>query len=216
MADLSRFFRRVNRQRPSGNGDSKHSHYYQPEPSTVPNTAASDSPSQMGVADTSLPWLKALWEFGRERGRIRASYRSHTETNDSLREYAVATANANAPLPWDPENNVHDAMLTAELKKFQSEEVEAVRKHDDDVLALEEMERERANNARDVPKPRLPIITIVLTTASIALSLAPSFYAGLFSSFDDERIGWLLASVLGMVGAGGVVSLIVGGNSHAD
>ena len=218
MGFFSRFFKRGKKAGSQGNGNgSKRSHHFIPEPSNFENTASSDSPSQVGVAsDTALPWLKGLWWFGKRRARTRGSYRLHEETVGSLREDAIATANANTPLPWDPNNNAHDSQLMDDLKKLQSLEIETTRKHDDDMANLEERERERANNFRKVSKPSLPIITMILTAAFIALTLAPSFYAGLFSNPDDEQLAWLLSSVLGLVGAGSIVSLIMGGINHAD
>jgi len=199
----------------SGNGGSAN-HYFVPEPSGPKEKPSSQAPSQVGVAaDATLPWLKELWLFGKDRPISRGSYRWNAEDVKSLIEKAIAEARANSPLPWDPEKNPHDAQLMATRKKLENEEVEAKRKNDDDMGVLEEVEREHANFHRTAQKPVRPIILIILVTLFLALSLAPSFLDGFFYGIDDERLAWMISCILGLVAAGTISYLIVGEFRHA-
>ena len=104
-------------------------HYFLPEPSIPKERPKSEVPVQVGVAaDASLPWLKALWEFAAQRPVERGSYRCNDEDVKSLLAKATAEAKANAPLPWEPEKNAHDAQLVRSRNKLEEEEVEGQKK----------------------------------------------------------------------------------------
>ena len=191
-------------------------HYHVPEPSIPKEKPTPRAPSQLGVAaDATLPWLRSLWEFGEQRPIWRGSYRWNDEDVKSLIDKAVAEARANGPLPWDTQNNEHDAQLMRKRAKLEEREELAKKKHDEDLAEMEEIELERANFHRNAHKPSKPFLAIILVTLFLALTLVPSFFDGLFFKIDNEQLGWLLSSIFGLAAAGCISYLVLGEYRHA-
>ncbi len=121
-------------------------HYFTAEPSPQIEKAHSDAPNQMGVcADTDLPWLKSLWQFGRQRALARGSTRGNKEDIKALIAHAEAMAEAHTPLPWDPANNAHDAQVVRSLAQLETELEVFKCKLAEQIADYEEAEREYAN-----------------------------------------------------------------------
>jgi len=121
-------------------------HFFTAEPSSQKEKACSTSPNHLGVcADTDLPWLKSLWQFGRQRTLARGSTRANKEDVKALIAHAEAMAEAHTPLPWDPANNSNDAQIVKELTHLETDLEFFKAKLVEQITEMEDTEREYAN-----------------------------------------------------------------------
>lgn len=186
-------------------------HYFGPEVSPKQNRPVSSSPQLMGeAAGSSLPWLKELWNFARERMLGKGRFISSEDDLKFLEDHSEAIAEANAPLPWDPANNHYDKLREDECVEAKQDKAALVKKHDYEVAAAQEAERERANNCRRPRLPRISILMIILTIAFMGFSLTPSFSDGFFFMIADFRVRIIISALAGFLTAGSIVFLIIG------
>jgi|GEM_PF-5263481 len=185
-------------------------HFFNAEPSSQTEKACSTSPHHFGVcADTDLPWLKTLWQFGRQRAFARGSTRRKDDDEKKLIAHAEAMAEAHTPLPWDPVNNPHDAHIIKHREQLETELDLFKGKLAEQITDLEEVEREYANLRKCPDKPVIPLFKAVFCIIAFGLSVTPALYDGLFNRLDDELSGYLFSVLTGLALAIAIVWSII-------
>jgi hypothetical protein len=155
-----------------------------------------DGAPVVGVAaDSSLLWLKELYEFGRQRAIDYKRTKVDKAELESLKAHALSMAEANRPLKWGSnESKALDDLIKAEIKLVSEKITMLEEKLERAKIQLFEAERERANFCRKPKIPAFPLIEIILAMFFFACSLISAFHDGLFFGLADDRLAWALSS----------------------
>src|SRR5690348_4027119 len=162
-----------------------------------------------------LEMQTGLFHLGRNRALQSGTLQPRTEDIHALEEHARAMAKDTYRDPYDPEQNVHDAMHQTEYDRHLTQREEAEQGEQHSAANLRDVEVKLALTPKAGPKPAASPLLVLAFIVAITLTVAPTLHDSVFQTLGDDILEWFAASI-GAAFVGGMLTLaILGGRRTA-